>query len=39
MKFKNLILPGDESRLKVEITDKVGGAYYMKGKAFVANKK
>lgn len=38
MRFKKLILPGDEIQLKVEISDKVGGAYYMKGKAFVSNK-
>ncbi|NCN42406.1 beta-hydroxyacyl-ACP dehydratase [bacterium] len=38
LKFKNMILPNDEVHLSVAITEKVGPAYYLKGKATVGGK-
>lgn len=38
LKFKNMILPKDEVFLSVAITEKIGPAYYLKGKAMVRGK-
>ena len=37
-KFKNMVFPGDTLTLEVELTGRVGPAFYMKGKAMVKDK-
>ena len=36
-KFKRMVLPGDTLRLEVELTERLGPAFYMSGKAMVSN--
>ena len=36
-KFKRMVLPGDTLKLEVELTDRLGPAFYMSGKAMVSN--
>ncbi len=35
VKFKEMIRPGDTIEMKVELTDRMGGAFYLKGSAAV----
>ena len=38
IRFKNMILPGNDVQLKVELIETIGPAFYLKGSAKVENK-